>query len=386
MLAALLFHLIAIPCFAIQLTISLPAEGWQHVWKRLPLFFLAWVLFSSLAILHMFGHLLDMLIFPGYRKSTVRNPVFILGIPRSGTTYLQRRLARIPEFTTLTTWEALLAPSITEKYLFTLLGKCLLPLEQGIISIRKKFFHQMDSIHEIRLQEPEEDFLLLLPVLGCLLPVFACPGSRHFWQLGYFDEKVPERFRKMLMTYYRTCLQKHLAFHGAHKRLLSKNPSFTSWMGSLFECFPDARVIACTRPPMEVIPSQLSSLRPAMTVLGNGRLSLSTQDKLLCVLYNYYQILTGYYDESRLLFLPISALREGSSHTMNSLQDFLFTDQSASPLIAEQQNSMRNTYRSNHHYSLADFGLNEQEINNRFKPVWPLTGLQKQDALKNRPD
>ena len=40
------------------------------------------------------GFLLDSIFFSGYRDQPVRKPVFIIGPPRSGTTFLQRLLAR----------------------------------------------------------------------------------------------------------------------------------------------------------------------------------------------------------------------------------------------------------------------------------------------------
>ncbi len=140
-----------------------------------------------------------------------------------------------------------------------MLGKILAPLGKVLLFIRKRLFKRMDSIHQIRLLEPEEDFLLFLPLEECLLQAFLCPTMTRFWQLGSFDRDVPEMRRRALLSFYTHCIKKHLHFHGANRRLLSKNPSFTSWTDSLLNSFPDAKLIVCTRPPSEVVPSQLSS-------------------------------------------------------------------------------------------------------------------------------
>ena len=100
MLEALLLHLLAIPVFAWQLLRAVPAEGWRHVWKRIPLFGLIWILFSLLNLLHIIGHLADEVLFRNYRRTAIREPVFIIGIPRSGTTFLQRLLGCEQKFTT----------------------------------------------------------------------------------------------------------------------------------------------------------------------------------------------------------------------------------------------------------------------------------------------
>lgn len=375
MFRALSLHVIAIPVVALQLLRALPAEGWRHAWKRAPLFLLAWIGFTLLNLLHLAGHLLDEILFPGYRKTPIREPVFVLGIPRSGTTYLQRLLVRHPGLTTFTLWEALLAPSISERYLYRILGLLLRPLQTGINAVRRRLFHHMDKIHQLGLLQPEEDFLLWLPVLGCLLPAFACPRAGHYWRLGFFDRDLPAGYRNLLLGFYHRCLQKHLFYHGARHgdlRLLSKNPSFTPLAGSLLAHFPDARLVACTRTPAEVVPSQLSALRPAMRVLGDGKLSPYSQDKMLMLLQHYYSTLRQHLPNARVRMVPMPALKAGLDNTMASLLDFLRLP--ADPAFVESiaARAAAPAYASAHRYDLNQFALTEAAIDARFQGLWPL--------------
>lgn len=375
MILALLLHLIAIPALALQLLIAVPAEGWRYSWKRLPLFILAWLLFSTLILLHFLGHLLDEILFFGYRKTPIREPVFILGIPRSGTTFLQRLLGKDASFTTFTTWEALLAPSITEKYIFELLGELLRPLETLVLKIRKKLFRDMDAIHQIRLQEPEEDFLLLLPIRACLLLVFLCPESKHFWKLGNFDNDIPDFLRRIILSFYKLCLKKHVYFHKQSssspdcKRLLSKNPSFTSWAESILDAFPDARLIACVRPPVEVVPSQLSSLRPVMSLLGSGKLSVNTQRKMIELLHCYYRKIRQHQQDSQFFILHMNSLRNSPESTLVDLIRFLGLG--TLEMLSEEISKAKH-YNSDHHYNLDEFSLTEQLIQEQFEDTWPI--------------
>lgn len=365
---ALLLHLLAIPSLAANLLLSVPAEGWRYSWKRLPLFLLLWVIFSLFNLLHMLGHALDEILFFGYRKKTISEPVFILGIPRSGTTLLQRILSYDKQFTTFTTWEALLAPSVSEKYLFLVLGKILAPLGKVLLFIRKRLFKRMDSIHQIRLLEPEEDFLLFLPLEGCLLQAFLCPTMTRFWQLGSFDRDVPEMRRRTLLTFYTHCIKKHLHFHGANRRLLSKNPSFTSWTDSLLNSFPDAKLIVCTRPPSEVVPSQLSSLRPMMNLIGSGKLIGGAQKHMIDLLHHYYEIIQKHQQNQRLKTLSMESLRDQLETTLESLQPFLSLP---SMEVFAEEISRSHGYQSNHQYNLAEFSLSENDVNEKFSDVWP---------------
>jgi len=60
-------------------------------------------------LMHWLGFLLDDIFFRGYRTIDIKKPVFIVGIPRSGTTLFQRVLARdIDNFTGYDLWELLL--------------------------------------------------------------------------------------------------------------------------------------------------------------------------------------------------------------------------------------------------------------------------------------
>ena len=65
---------------------------------------------------HSVVFFLDDIFFPGYRTIEVKEPVFLVGIARSGTTFLHRLLAEDTEhFTTFMYWELILTPSIIER-------------------------------------------------------------------------------------------------------------------------------------------------------------------------------------------------------------------------------------------------------------------------------
>ncbi len=385
MFEAVLLHLLAIPVFGLQLLRAVPAEGWRHAWKRIPLFGLTWLSFSLLNLLHILGHLTDEVIFSSYKSTAIKKPVFIIGIPRSGTTYLQRLLGHEQKFTTFTAWEAILAPSVTEKYFYQVLAWLARPLNLVFRQIREKLFRQMDTIHKLGLQEPEEDFLLLLPILGCFLPAFLCPDSSHYWKLGYFDNKVPAWHKKRILNFYRCCLQKHIFFHGSEKRLLSKNPSYTSWSESLLTYFPDAQLIASTRSPQEAVPSQLSAMGPAMKLLGSGLLSENTQHKLIELLYNYYLQLGNIERNKRIYILPMTALQIDLKVTVLDLLDFLELQPSSNfMLMLGRADEKSRSYKSSHHYHPALFSLSENQLAEKFHDVWPLchsaSGKNKQET------
>lgn len=240
--------------------------------RRLLVLFLGFPLFLLWQLLHWLGFALDEIFFRGYRKVAIREPLIVTGIPRSGTTFLHRELARDEQdFTTFRTWEALLAPSVTGRRLVLAIAwldrRAGRPLERGIDWLTRRLAGRLAHIHEVGMAAPEEDYLALLPVAGSFILVLLFPASRHIWQLARFGD-MPARDRAVLLDYYEACLKKHLYVRGGDRRLLSKNAAFGAWVGPLSERFEDARFLVCLRDPEVALKSQLSSLEGGMRALG----------------------------------------------------------------------------------------------------------------------
>lgn len=363
---------------------AIPAEGWRHCWKRLPLMAALILIFLPLHCLHLIGYLLDLIIFPDYRRTAIERPVFITGIPRSGTTRLQRIMAMDETFTGLRTWEILFAPTITERYCYRFLGWLLSPLGRLASVLRKRLFGAMDEVHLFGLQEPEEDFFLLLWVDHCFLQAFLCPDNERYWRLGGGRAQIGHKRLSAILDYYEDCLRRHLFFHGPEHRFLSKNPSFTSLLPALLERFPDATFITCTRDPVKVVPSQLSSLRPPMRLLGNGRLRPAVQIRLLEILHGYYAMLQRYEDHPAVIGLPMSELTGSLGTTLGTVYSRL--DQPMSDTLLERLQMLeahQKRYRSSHRYAAGDFNLDEDSIRERFSDVWQ-TRDQPQQRTRNR--
>src|SRR3990172_8963610 len=85
------------------------------------LFYLVWPIGS---LVHWFCFLLDDLLFPAHKTQVIEKPLFIIGNLRSGSTFLHRLLSRdSTTFTSLTTWDIYLTPSVTQKKVTQLISK-----------------------------------------------------------------------------------------------------------------------------------------------------------------------------------------------------------------------------------------------------------------------
>ncbi|XOV90364.1 MAG: sulfotransferase [Pseudomonadota bacterium] len=352
---------------------SIGSAGWRVVPKRLLLFIPGWCLFGLLNLVHWTGFLLDELLFPGYRQVSIRRPVAIVGVPRSGTTHLYRVLAGAPGFTTLTLFECVLAPSISERYFWFAMARLLRPLARFRWPVPRGFLARMADIHELGLMEPEEDFLLLLWLGACFLLVVPCPAEPRYWRLGSFDEALPAPDRRTVFEFYRRCLQRHLYFHGEQLQILSKNPSFTPALHSLREVFPDAVLVACVREPGATVPSQLSSLLPAFALVGDGKMPAGFQQKMIETLRHYYS-LVGELSREGLPVVTMARLQ----NDLAAVVDEVLAAAGLVPTVAFRASlkalgQSGRSYQSGHRYAAADFGLDEETINRFFSGVWPLS-------------
>lgn len=241
--------------------------------RRLLLLFAGYPVYLLVQAVHWLGFLLDEILFRDYRDIVIKEPLIITGIPRSGTTFIHRTLARADhQFTTFQMWEALLAPSITERHVLRWIAKMdnrisSRPLHKLLGRITSQLTDEFSHIHEVGLKSPEEDYLALLPVGACFIMVLAFPASHSLWQLGRFQE-MPDDQRKTIMDFYLACLKKHLYWVGPDKRLLSKNAAFGSWLPDLRFAMPDARYLFCIREPGPALASQLSSIRSGLEFFG----------------------------------------------------------------------------------------------------------------------
>ena len=151
------------------------------------------------------GLWLDHLLFPWFRKTHVRQPVFIVGNYRSGSTLLHRLLASQHGCTAMKTWEIYFAPSIAQRKFWR--GLWIVDRFFGG-SIRRRILaaqsRRLGSVemHRVRLEEPEEDEALFLYLWDSAFNWFFMPRDAQSDPYWRFDEKVPVWRRRRIMKFY----------------------------------------------------------------------------------------------------------------------------------------------------------------------------------------
>lgn len=340
---------------------------------------------------HWLAFIMDEVMFRGYKTIPIEQPVFVVGVPRSGTTFLHRFLSEDKNrFTTLTLWEMIFAPTITQRkmifalsYLDSLLKS---PMKRFLQWLERFVFSSLDDIHRISLTEPEEDYFLLTPIYACFLMILPFPFPEEFSYLAFFDDQTSEKDKQRIMSFYKSCLQRHLYVHGTDKILLSKNVSFSPMIQTLNQTFPDCKIIGTVRNPIFAVPSHISSMMEGAAIFDNDNQGNTFRNQMVDVqTYAYRQlaeVLPNIHEDRQItvkmedlkseLYLTIEGIYERFGYRMDS--EF------------EQQlrihDLKQKSYQSKHHYDLKAYNLTEDDITYMFADVferynYPMPGVHE---------
>lgn len=213
------------------------------------------------------------------------DPVFIVGMPRSGTTHLHNLLSLDPRFRSPRNYEVFNPHGFLTGWTTT---ACLTP----ILTWRRP----MDSMQMTVMSSQEEEFALA--AMGSPSPYwgFEFPReiSRHdaYWRPEGFtdaDERVWARHYKLLLRKI-TCFKKRIP--------LLKNPANTGRVKLLRKHFPAAKFIHIVRHPHDVY-------RSNQRLASHGLVVFQLQDPhpadnyATRCLENYRDLMDAYYDDTR---------------------------------------------------------------------------------------
>ncbi len=331
----------------------LPQGGWRRLPRRTLTFGLAIPVLMIFQLFNWIFFMVDEIIFRRYRKVKIHQPIFITGIPRSGTTHLQRVLADHESVSSMRAWECFFAPSITGRYIALGLGRLLKPLQQMFSKSQIPFLKKMDSVHKLGLQEAEEDFITLININSCFLLVILFPEVRRYWRLGRFDHALSGKEKDVILNFYYRLIQKHMYFHGEGLRYLCKNPSFMTWIKSLHQRFPDASFVICEREASKAVSSQISSLQPAWQLIYGEDMDVEFSARIISMLAGYYHYLAALaVADINGLIIPMSELVEQLEFTVKKVLDHCqleCTEPYQAYLSAHVEQAQR--YKSTHQYS-----------------------------------
>jgi omega-hydroxy-beta-dihydromenaquinone-9 sulfotransferase len=344
--------------------------------------FLLGLMLTGLALAEVFnqaGLILDYILFPGFKKLTLKPPVFITGMPRSATTLCFDILNYDSrQFSSMKLWEILFAPSIIQKKLAILIWQIDRKLNQPLFSILSKFdkylFKSIESIHPISLFNFEEDDYLFIHKLYTLSFAFAFPKSTRFIPLATFDTAVPVNRKKSLMKFYKKCIQSHMYVYGKDKIYLAKSPSHTSKIKTLDNTFPESRFIYMLRDPCDAISSTISLFSLFGKIFASGidlpeitRRTLALADHW----YSYPITISRNWPANRFEVVLFNNLTSDPALTIKKLYAGigLIIPVDFEILLGQKEEEIK-AHKNKHVYSPNDYGIKRKDTLLRYQYVY----------------
>jgi hypothetical protein len=299
---------------------------------------------------------------PGHAAVAIERPVFITGLPRTGTTALHRLLTADPAHQGLELW--LIEAPQPRPPRETWPGNPVFAHIQAAYEQHHVEHPEFMGVHYIAADQVEECWQLLRQSMRsvsyeCLahLPRYSAWLRGQDWTGAY------RRHRRNLQL---------IGLPEAGRRWVLKNPSHLFALDALLRVYPDALVIQTHRAPAIAIASACSLAAQASDgwssafrgeAIGRDQLELwaSGLDEFLTVRARHDPARFCDVDYDRLVADPV-----GTAESVYARFGLPFTGAAADAMRALHAGRAARPAAAPHQYTLADFGLTAGQVDDRF--------------------
>lgn len=184
------------------------------------------------------------------------------------------------------------------------------------------------------------------------------------------------------MKFYKKCVQRHLYVFGRNKHFLSKNPASSSKINSIYETFPDAKIICMVRHPFEAVPSAISWISYGFYQFNSAEQSVVTE-KILSWISHFYTYPIDQLDkrpeDSQMIATYDTLVGDPAAFVTAIYERFGFDMSKSYSRYLDAQNQKSKNYKSSHGYSLEQYGLTPEQIVCDFKPIFDRFGFSSEN-------
>ena len=301
--------------------------------------------------------------YPQHADVAVERPIFVTGLPRTGTTVIHRLLTADPRHQGLELWLAEFPQPRPPRETWS---------ENPVFAQLDAQFakaHAEDpdytGLHYMTADEVEECWQLLRQSLHSVsyetlahLPTYSQWLAKQDWTKSY------QRHRKNLQL---------IGLNDAEKRWVLKNPSHLFALDALFETYPDALVVQCHRPAETIMASMCSLAQHTTAGWSNsfvgaqiGEDALETWSRGL----KRFNDVRADHDPAQFCDVDYFEFVKDPVSSVEGIYEHFgidFTDDARQAIADSHAESQQGPRAPKHTYSLADYGLTDEQVKERFK-------------------
>ncbi|MDP3859465.1 MAG: sulfotransferase [Stagnimonas sp.] len=199
---------------------------------------------------------------PEIAQEQIAAPVVIVGLPRTGTTLLQRVLACDSRFYSMPWWES--------RYPVPFPGESVLePVQRierarGEVQVMVEAMPKLLAIHPMDADQADEEVMLMEHSFRASFNAYANLPSYMDWLHGSDETPTYEYLKRMLQFLQWQKRQRGVTA----ERWVLKAPHHLLRMGLLLKLFPGAKIIQTHRDPVDTIPSIASMIHTLWSIYG----------------------------------------------------------------------------------------------------------------------
>jgi hypothetical protein len=301
---------------------------------------------------------------PEYAEVSIGRPVFITGLPRTGTTALHRLLSADPASQGLEMWLAQVPQPRPPRQ--TWAGNPVFQYIQAGFAQHHEEHPEFMGLHYMAADQVEECWQLLQQSMRSVsfetlafVPGYSAWLHAQDWTGAY------RRHRRNLQM---------IGLHDGGRRWVLKNPSHLFALDALLAVYPDALVIQTHRAPRTAIASACSLAAHASagwSPVFTGAQIGHTQLDLWARGLSLFTAERARHDPARFCDVRYDDLVADPAGTVEAVYGYFglpLTGEAADAIrsLAAASASARGGAEAGHRYDLADFGLTGEDVDKRF--------------------
>jgi hypothetical protein len=313
---------------------------------------------------------------PALLARPIERPIFITGMPRSGSTFLHRLLVRDPAVAAPLSWRLVHPhPSAAGR-----LGEAFDRAKvQAQFYLMRLLAPELNSLHEVAAGEPEECTDITAQVFQSLRydSVYRVPSYQSWLQHhGHVDA----------YRFHRRFLQ-HLDAQAPGRRWILKSPDHVFALDDIKVVYPDAQWVFIHRDPVAVLASVARLTEVLRRPFARG-VDLKEIGQQVCAswLDGAQRMMRAAASPNSILQLHYREIISDPEKTVDRL--FRHTghasSRDASQRMRKWLGSRTNRRHRQRRYDLASFGLDGEVLREQFKPYTDMFGIQLEWPPKTR--